>query len=304
MALMMLMVFTACDNKNNESDGISIVTTIFPIYDFARAIVQDKANLDMLVKPGTEIHTYDPSITDIETIKKCDIFIYIGGESDDWIDKVLQAVGVEGKTIIKLIDSVDAVDEEIIEGMEEEEEEEEGVESEYDEHIWTSPSNAIQLINVICDSVKQADPDNSQFYDDNAIIYKSKIVDIQSSMRDLLTNATRDKIVVADKFPFRYFVDEFDISYYAAFPGCSVNTDPSASTVAWLINKVREENFQCVYYIELSNQLTANAIKDATGCQTILLHSCHNVTKSEFESGVTYVNLMQQNIEALKKGLL
>ena len=294
-----------------ESGGegrLSIVTTIFPPYDFARAITGGLADVSMLIDPGAEVHSFDPTTDDMIAIQNCDVFIYIGGENDAWVDTVLGAMDTEGKTIIRLMDAVAPVEEETVEGMQTEEHahaesEEHGEEPEYDEHIWTSPANAILMIDAIADALCAADSANAAAYTQNAQDYTAQIQQVDEQIRSVVDAAPRKLIVVADRFPFRYFVDEFGLDYYAAFNGCSSESDVSVGTLTFLIDKVKEYDIPYVYYIELSNKQVAEAVCAQTGAQMLLLHSCHNVTKDNFAAGVTYLSLMQGNAANLEKGL-
>ncbi len=299
------------DSENNKADGkLNIVATIYPQYDFTRAIVEDKANLTMLVSPGASIHSFDPSPADILKIKNADVFIYIGGESDAWVDKILGSMDTSKMKVIRLMDYVKSVEEETVEGMEPEEEEkpernsqEKEGEPEYDEHVWTSPKNAITLINAISDCLCERDSVNADFYKNNAKNYIGEIEKVDKEIASIIKDAKLRKIVVADKFPLRYFVDEYGLDYCAAFGGCSDQADASAATIAYLVDTVRKDKISYVFYVELSNQNVAKAISEQTGAGMLLLNSCHNVTKSDFEAGVTYLSLMKQNAENLRKGL-
>ncbi|MCL1872541.1 MAG: metal ABC transporter substrate-binding protein [Clostridiales bacterium] len=291
-------------NEPPEKDNgkINIVATIFPQYDFCRAIAGDRANLSLLIKPGVSVHSFEPSAADMKKIDDADVFIYIGGESDAWVGRLLSSLDTSNKHIISLIDQVDAVMEEIGEGMEDDPDdgEEEDI---YDEHIWTSLQNSLKLIQVIADNLAEIDQENREFYQQNAAAYIDQIKELDQEIRDIVQNARRNTIVIADKFPFRYFVDEFGLDYYAAFPGCSDQADASASTIASLIKTVIEEQIPCIYYVELSNQNVARAVNEQTGAQMLLLNSCQTLSKEDFDAGATYLSLMRANAQALKEGL-
>jgi zinc transport system substrate-binding protein len=286
-----------------SSGRIKIVAAVFPVYDFTRAIVGEAADLSMLVRPESEIHSFDPSPQDILSVRNADVFIYVGGESDAWVDDLLESMESSNKTIVRLIDRVDAVAEELVEGMQPEEEEGEAEEGEYDEHIWTSPRNAMALVRAIADTLCGVDPKNADVYRSNAERYVRDIGKLDEEFRALVASSGRKKIVFGDRFPFRYFADEFGLEYRAAFPGCHTESDVSAATMAYLIRTVRDEKIPVVYTIELSNQNIAKAIAEQTGAEVLTLHSCHNVTRAEFESGVTWLSLMKGNVENLRKGL-
>lgn len=178
-----------------------------------------------------------------------------------------------------------------------------GVEIEYDEHIWTSPVNAKKLVGVLTEVLEQEDPAHADSYAKNGASYQDKLTELDAEFREVVSHAKRRLVVFGDKFPLRYFFDEYGLEYRAAFSGCSTDTEPSAKTIAYLIDKVREEKIPAVYYLELSSPRVAQIIGEETGAEPLLFHSCHNVTRYQFDSGVTYLELMEQNVKNLKKGL-
>ncbi len=303
-------LFGACAKKpsDNKADSgkLKIITTIFPPYDFAKNIVSDKADVKMLLPLGSESHSFEPSTQDIVTIQNCDIFICIGGESEKWVEKVTDSLDTEKVEVISLLDLVDAKEEEIVEGMETEEEEEEeegGAVVEYDEHVWTSPVNAKKITEALSKAIIEKDPTNAEIYEANTASYIEKLNSLDKDFRDMVSSAKRDRIVVADRFPFRYLCDEYSIKYSAAFAGCSASTDPSANTVKYLINKVNDEKIPVIFYIEFSQKTVANTVLQSTKAKAMELHSCHNVSKEDFDSGVGYIELMNRNLEALREAL-
>ncbi len=300
-----------------QDDGrISVVTTIFPQYDFVRQIAGENVELKMLLKPGEETHSYEPTPQDIIAIQNSDIFIYVGGENDAWVEDILESMPEADMRTLKLMDCVDTVEEEHVEGMqeqpghshEEEESHEDETEEEHsvheiDEHVWTSPVNASAIVDKIKELLVQADPENRQIYEENAEAYEAELAELDAEFRDVVDNAGRRLVVFGDRFPFRYFADEYGLDYYAAFPGCASDTEPSAATMAFLINKVKEEEIPAVLKMELSNENIANAIVEATGTEVRTFYSCHNLTAEEFEDGETYLSMMQKNVETLKEVL-
>jgi zinc transport system substrate-binding protein len=298
-----IVLLTGCNNDEIVANKLIIRTTSFPGYDFARAIAKDKANIKMLLKPGSEMHDFEPTPQDIKDIKNSDIFIYVGGESDEWIDDILDDVDTSKTKIIKLMDLVNIVEEEQVEGMEEESKEEESEETEYDEHIWTSPMNAVTIINKIKDEIIELDKDNKEVYEENANNYVDKLLVIDSQIREIVANSKRKELIFGDRFPLRYFVDEYNLSYYAAFPGCSEQTEASAKTLTFLINKVKEDHIPVVFHIELSSGKIANAISSETGAKVLEFKSAHNILQKDFESGITYIDIMNDNIKVLKEAL-
>lgn len=306
MAVMLITVcFCSCsstENTDKKSGKLSIVTTIFPPYDFARQVAGDKAELTMLLKPGTESHNYDPTPQDIIKIQNADMFIYVGGESDKWVEDMLASASKKPKKIIVMMDCVDKLEEEIVEGMQAEEEEH-GDEVEYDEHVWTSPKNAIKISKKICEELKALDKDNEEFYEKNTNEYSKQLSSLSNDFDNITKNGKRNTMIFGDRFPFKYFADEYHLKYYAAFPGCSSETEPSAATVAFLIDKVKEEKIPVAFTIEFSSGKIADTICESTGAKKLMMHSCHNITQEQFESGITYIELMRNNETVLKEAL-
>lgn len=295
---------TACStgSKDTADNGnLNIVATIFPQYDFVRQIGGDKVNLSMLLPPGSEAHTFDPTVQDIQRIMDADIFIYVGGVSDSWIDDILDAVSTEKTEVISLMDITGAVEEEITEGMDAEEENDDEVE--YDEHVWTSPKNAIKICDYICEKMCSKDVENAPYFKENLNKYVKSLNELDANIRAITENASNKTLIFGDRFPFRYFTDEYGLDYYAAFPGCASDTEPSISTIAFLINKVKEEKIPVVFYIEFSNQSVADTICEGTGAKKLLFHSCHNVSPEDFNAGITYLDLMTRNVENLREAI-
>ena len=311
----MALLLTSCDissGKSGDSDKLSIVTTIFPPYDFVREIADDNVEITMLLEPGSESHSYEPTPQDIIKIQESDLFIYVGGEGDVWVDTILESMDKPLNTIV-LMDEVEAVTEEIVEGMEHEHEHEHehdencdydhSEEADLDEHVWTSPENAIKIVESIRDKLCSIDEENSGTYKTNADAYLKELNALNDNIKEIVKTGKRDTVVFGDRFPMRYFADCYDISYYAAFPGCSTDSEPSASTIAFLIDKVKEENIPVIFSIEFSNQKVAKTISEATGAKIYEFHSCHNVTSDDFKNGASYLSLMTRNAEVLKEAL-
>ncbi len=303
----LLLSLLGCAPVNTEAvtngKGLKIVTTIFPPYDFARAITGTNAEITMLIDPGAEVHTFDPTPDDILKIQNADVFIYIGGENEAWVDQVLESTDTSHMTVLRLMDAVTPVEEETVEGMQSEDGHDGGGETEYDGHIWTSPKNAVLMIDYIAKALEKTDAGNAPVYEKNAADYTARIMQVDKHIQAVADASPTKLLVVADRFPFRYLADEFGLDYRAAFSGCSSESDVSAGTLAYLIDTVKEKNMKYIYTIEFSNQAVAKAVSEQTGAQILLLHSCHNVTKDDFSAGVTYLQLMQGNLDNLKKGL-
>jgi zinc transport system substrate-binding protein len=226
----------------------------------------------------------------------------VGGESDEWVGQILESMDSSRMEIITLMDCVEVVEELIVEGMEEEEEEEaEG--PEYDEHVWTSPRNARLIVRKIAEVLKQRDPANRAVYEKNTAAYLSKLTDLDASFQQMINGAKRKTIVFGDRFPFRYFADAYGLSYFAAFPGCSTETECSAATIAFLVDKVKAEKIPVVFHIELSNENIADTICEETGAKKLLLHAVHNISKRDFDGNANYYDLMSQNVQNLREAL-
>lgn len=326
-----VFVFSSCSKKSGETESfadgkINVISVNFPGYDFAREIAGDKINLTLLLPPGAESHSFEPTPQDIIKIQNSDIFIYVGGESDSWVKSVLESAGNKDMKVIAMMDQVKTVKEEMKEGMEEGEEhhghehkdghkdedghghdedheEEHAEEAEYDEHVWTSPLNAVKIVEAIEQALSGADQANAEIYKMNAEAYTQKLMRLDASFREAAGNAKRKVIVFGDRFPFRYFADEYGLDYYAAFPGCSTETEASAKTVAFLIDKVKKEKVPAVFHIEFSNGKIAETISENTGAKNLLLHSCHNISADELQRGESYINIMSRNLSVLKEAL-
>ncbi len=472
-----LLLLSACSSKTTSTENekkeekLNVVTTIFPQYDFTREIAKDNINLKMLLKPGSESHSYEPTPQDMKDIQAADLFIYVGGENEIWVEDLLESLGNNKPDTIKLVDLVPTVEEIIVEGMEHnhehhhEEIHEENIKdrelinfkgkylslikhiqnglldeaieehakeenedfsevkeefinkfaSEYenievnengiilnereihlkynsfkaikdddgeiesvwyifesdaspkyiafsdhqinesqsadevkhmhvlfindineiektenipfyvdinaadekvskilshhhehgeiDEHVWTSPVNAIEIVKAISTKLVEKDSLNSEAYKINTEEYINKLEKLHQEFINVVKNTNNKTLIFGDRFPFRYFADEYGLNYYAAFTGCSNETEASAQTVAFLIDKTKEENIPVVFSIELSNGKIANSIAEATGAKRLTLYSCHNITKDELEAGESYLSMMQKNVESLKEAL-
>jgi len=284
-------------------EGISIISSIFPSYDFARQITGGDEDVTMLLPPGSESHSYEPTPRDTIKIQDCDVFIYTGGESDSWIDQILDSIDTSNVKIVKMMDCVETVPEELVEGMQAAGDDEESEEPEYDEHVWTSPKNAKVIVEKISEAICRADPGNSQKYQQNTEEYLKQLDALDQKFQTVVDQGVRKTLIFGDRFPFRYLADEYRLDYYAAFPGCASETEPSAQTVSFLIDKVKEEKIPVVFYIEMSNEKMADTICEDTGAKKMLFHACHNVSKDDLKNGTTYLELMENNVKALKEAL-
>jgi zinc transport system substrate-binding protein len=264
---------------------LNIVSATFVPFDFARRITGGKAEITMLLPPGADSHSYEPTARDILKIRGCDVFIYGGGKSDAWVDGILASMDTDRMLIITMIDCAGSAG------------------HNHDEHVWTSPRNAKLIAQKIADAVCGANADNAEFYRRNTAAFLEELDSLDAAFRAVVDNAGRKTVVFGDRFPFRHLADEYGLEFFAAFPGCAHETEPSAKTVAFLINKVREEQIPVVFYAEPANTKLAETISEGTDAKVLLLHACHTISQDDFESGVTYIELMTRNAEALKEAL-
>ena len=304
-----------------ETDGgVNIVATVFPAYDFARQIAGDDGNVTLLIPPGSEAHSYEPTPQDIIRIQGCDLLVCNGGDSEAWLDEILGGMDREIPAVV-MLDCVDALTEEVKEGMQvhghdhghndhdhdehdgHDHDDHEEHEEEYDEHVWTSPVNAQLICRAISAALCEADPAHASDYTARCTDYCAELQALDADFRSVIANAKRHTLIFADRFPVRYFVEEYGLDYFAAFPGCADDAEPSARTVAFLIDRVREEQAPAVLYIEFSNQNMADIVCEDTGCEKLLFNSCHNVTAEQLRGGVTYLELMRANLETVKEAL-
>ena len=291
---LMLCGCTAQPEKPHDETKLQIVCTSFPAYDFAREIAGDRAELTLLIKPGSEVHSYEPTPKDMIRIQESDLFICNGGESEQWAKTLITP---ELNTIY-MMDCVDTV-EESADGIYNAED----GEPELDEHVWTSPLNAIKISEEICNALCKLDADNAEAYKTNFTAYKAQLMALDREFRQVIKNSGKHTLVFADRFPMRYFALEYGLDCYAAFPGCSSETEPSAKTVAYLIDRVRENKIPAVLYMEFSNQKMADVICEDTGCKKLPFYSAHSVSAEQFEQGVSYLDLMRINLNSLKEAL-
>ena len=289
-----------------NGDKIKVVATIFPQYDFLREIAGDRIELTMLLRPGAETHSYEPSPQDVIAIQKSDLFVFVGGESDAWVRTILESAPSDSRNDVALMELVETSEEQEHEhddGHEHEYTHGENHEHEYDEHVWTSPVNTMEIVKVLTDALCELDEAHEAYYRENAQNYLAELQQLDDDFREVVETAERKHIVFGDRFPLTYFVLEYGLTYSAAFPGCASETEPSAATVAKLMTDIVKEQIPVVFYIELSNHQIADILAEQTGARTALFYTCHNVSADDFEAGKTYLELMRMNVEALREAL-
>ena len=298
-------------NKNKSNSKYKVVASNFASYDFLRAIIGENKDVELtfLLGPGKEIHSYDPTAQDLIKIQNSDLFVYVGGEMEKWTDKVLESLDTNKTEKICISDFVETIEEKEIDGAEEHEEDEEHQEEHehgkgaFDEHIWTSPENAIKMVDALEKAMEKVDKENSNIYRENADKYIEKIKEVDKKIQNIVDKKIRDRLVFADKMPMQYFIDYYKLKVSAAFDGCSTETEPSAKTIAYLQNKVKEEKIPVILYIELNPGSVARTIAEETGAEAIQIQTLHNVSLDDFNNGETWVSLMTRNVEVLKKAL-
>ena len=300
--LLCLSLLCACGGETQEpsdDSALKIVSAVFPSYDFVRQLTAGTdAQVQLLIPPGTEVHSFDPSTRDIIAVQECDLFIYVGGENDVWVNRILSAVSGDVRTL-KLMDCVILYQEETTDGMQHDHHEEDSHGGDWDEHVWTSPKNALTIVQKLTEELTALDSANAALYESNSLAYQSQLQALDQRFSDIVSTARRDTLLFADRFPVRYFTEEYGLKYFAAFPGCSADTEPSLATVAFLVDKIRELSIPAVFTIEMSNGKLADSLCADTGVQKLQFHSCHNVTADEFAAGETYLSLMEKNAAAL-----
>ena len=319
LALFMLVgALAGCGKQNdtNQTDKLSIVTTIFPEYDWVREILGEKADnaeITMLLDNGVDLHSYQPTADDIVKISDCDLFIYVGGESDEWVEDALRNAANGNMKVINLLEVLgDSVKtEEIVEGMQEEEHEHEDAEEheheeEADEHVWLSLKNAKMLVRVISKALQELDPDSKDIYAANADAYVKKLSALDAEYQTAVDAASNKTILFGDRFPFRYLVDDYGLSYYAAFAGCSAETEASFGTISFLAGKVDELRLPCVLTIEgAQHKIAETVVRNTTAKnqRVLTMDSMQSTTSKDVKNGTTYLSVMEKNLSVLKEAL-
>lgn len=303
MMILILAVSLLLSIPAFAAEKISIVCTSFPCYDFACAVVGEDADVRLLIKPGAEVHSYEPTPADVLAIASCDLFVYIGGESDAWVEDILSSFADEAPSTLRFFDFVEAIEQADHDAEEHPDDEGHLHDHEYDEHIWTSPRNAARMVSVLAEELCALAPEFSEDMRLRADDYIAQINELDARFQSIVSNGIRKEMIFADRFPFLYFAREYGLKWYAAFDSCSSESEPSAKTMMTLINHILEDEVPVVYTIELSNQKTAKTIAAETGVEICTFHSVQNVTEDDFSAGENYVSLMSKNATALEKGL-
>ncbi len=276
------------------NERVSVVTTAFAEYDFARNIIGDKGDVYMLLSPGEESHTYEPTPAEILRIKECDVFVYGGGESEKWVDSILESLNGEIRTV-KMMECVELSAESHNDEVEHNHEPTHE-KQEYDEHVWTSPANAVIITRSICSEIIKADRDNEEYYLQNADKYIRELEKLDSRFTEMVNESKNDFIVIGDRFPLRYLTERYGIEYYSAFPGCSAQVEANPITVSELMKRVDLYNIPVVFKVDLGTGNIAESISESTGAEVRTLYSCHTISSDDFENGESYISLMKKNL--------
>ena len=316
MVFIMLFAFVFAGASFAQEEKISVVTTIFPVYDWVRAVVGDNENVEitMLLDDGVDLHSYQPTAADIMKVATCDLFVHVGGESDEWVGDALAESVNPDMRVVNLVEAMgdDIRMEEIVEGMEHEheedghEEEEHEHEQEADEHVWLSLRNAQKLVAAIADALAEVDPVNADAYRENAAAYAGELSDLDARYAAVREGADFDTVLFGDRFPFRYLMDDYGLDYYAAFSGCSAESEASFETVVFLAGKVDALGLTTVLTIEGDDHRIAGTIVENTrakDAKVLSLDSMQATTGEDVKNGATYLGAMEANLEVLKQAL-
>ena len=296
-------------SSSNEDVKYEIVCTIFPIYDWVKNIVgdNDNVNVTLLLDQGTDIHSFQPTTADIALISDADMFIYVGGESDEWAEDAASEAVNKKQIAVNLMEILDdeVVEEETKEGMQAEEEDSKEDEVEYDEHVWLSLKNAQTIVSQLTDKISEMDEANQETYVQNSAMYMSQLASLDAQYQAVINIASQNTLLFADRFPFRYLVEDYNLDYYAAFVGCSAETEASFETIAFLAEKLKELGLSKVLIIENSDGKIADTVIEQAGTSATkaVLNSMQSVTADDVKDGITYISIMQDNLEVLKEAL-
>lgn len=306
LSFIIVFSFAACaDNVTDipEDDGkLTVVTTVFPVYDWTRNVTGDMCNVIYLDKSGADMHSFEPTASDIVLLAEADVFIHIGGVSDKWVDSAVESAKNDSLEVLSLMTVTGVLEEETVEGMQTHDHGEKDTD-EYDEHIWLSLKKAQTAVNAICDTLCKADSENAETYRSNAAAYTDKLSELDGRYTSLMSLAKRNTILVADRFPFRYLTEDYGIEYFAAFPGCSAESEASFETMTFLIEKTKELSLPCILVIEKSDGKLADTISRETGVKVLTLGSCQSVTQADADKGLTYLSVMENNLTTLTEAL-
>ena len=314
LAAAVALPLCACAPAGEEAeDGrLQVVCSLFPYYDFVREIGGAYVSPRLLVAAGREAHSFEPTPMDVIRVSRADVFVYNGGEGEQWVDEILSSAGENIPAVLRMMDYADMLTEEPLAGRDdhdhadhnhEHDDDHDSDDIEYDEHIWTSPVQAMKLCRAICDALCAADPAHAAVYRSNLENYLGQLAELDVAFRQVCSEKKRSLLVFGDRFPLLYFCREYGLDYRAAFHGCSSDTEPSLYTLKFLIDKVRQQDIPVVYALELSSRKVADAIAETTGATVETFYSCQTVSQADWAAGEGYVSLMRRNVAALREGI-
>lgn len=298
--------------EDAEDGRLQVVCSLFPYYDFVREIGGAYVSPRLLVAAGREAHSFEPTPMDVIRVSRADVFVYNGGEGEQWVDEILSSAGENIPTVLRMMDYADTLTQEPLAGHDdhdhadhdhEHDDDHDSDDIEYDEHIWTSPVQAMKLCRAICDALCAADPAHAAAYRSNLQEYLGQLAELDAAFRQVCGEKKRSLLVFGDRFPLLYFCREYGLDYRAAFHGCSSDTEPSLYTLKFLIDKVRQQDIPVVYALELSSRKVADAIAETTGAKVETFYSCQTVSQADWAAGEGYVSLMRRNVTALREGI-
>lgn len=294
--------------EDAEDGRLQVVCSLFPYYDFVREIGGAYVSPHLLVAAGREAHSFEPTPMDVIRVSRADVFVYNGGEGEQWVDEILDSAGENIPTVLRMMDYADTLTEEPLAGHDDADHDHadhdhDSDDIEYDEHIWTSPVQAMKLCRAICDALCAADPAHAAAYRSNLQEYLGQLAELDAAFRQVCGEKKRSLLVFGDRFPLLYFCREYGLDYRAAFHGCSSDTEPSLYTLKFLIDKVNEQDIPVVYALELSSRKVADAIAETTGAKVETFYSCQTVSQADWAAGEGYVSLMRRNVAALREGI-
>lgn len=305
LSIILVLTLCACTptlpKSENASNKLKITATVFAHYDFARRVAGELADVSLLLSPGTEVHTYEPSPADIIKINESDLFIYTGKYMESWAEGIVNDLDSD-VAVLDISNGVTLLCTEENDHTHSHADHEAHIYN-YDPHIWTSPANAIIMVQNISEKLCEIDPDNGAQYQYNAQEYIGELMELDNDFADMINSSKKKKIMFGGRFAMLYFTKHYGLEYRAAYDSCSSETEPGAKLIAGIIDEIKSENIGAVYYEEMSNHTIADQIAAETGATALLLHTCHNVSRNELNSGETYISLMRRNLENLKKGL-
>ena len=309
------LALCGCTPVEEDSGKLSVVCSLFPYYDFVRVIGGEWVEPRLLVAAGREAHSFEPTPADVIRVSRADVFVYNGGEGEQWVDEILSSAGENIPTVLRMMDYAQTLEEEPVDGdshddhdghdhdHDDHDHDHDSDDIEYDEHIWTSPVEAEKLCRAICDALCAADPAHTAVFQANLAAYLQNLAALDADFRQVCQEKKRDLLVFGDRFPLLYFCREYGLNYRAAFHGCSSDTEPSLYTLKFLIDKVRQEQIPVVYTLELSSQKVAEAIAETTGAKVVTFYSCQTISQSDWAAREGYLSLMRRNVAALREGI-